>query len=81
VGYAGGGGGTGGGGGAASGGGVAGAGGAGGTGSYGGTGGAGGAGGSAFGDDPTTYCARRYRSYDLATQTFLGNDGYRHSCP
>ncbi len=27
------------------------------------------------------YCARRYRSYDPATGTFLGNDGYRHPCP
>jgi hypothetical protein len=28
-----------------------------------------------------TDCARRYRSYDPATGTFLGNDGVRHSCP
>lgn len=26
-------------------------------------------------------CARRYRSYDPATGTFLGYDGVRHSCP
>jgi hypothetical protein len=27
------------------------------------------------------YCARRYRSYDPATGTFLGYDGLRHPCP
>jgi BA14K-like protein len=27
------------------------------------------------------YCSRRYRSYDPATGTFLGNDGLRHPCP
>jgi hypothetical protein len=27
------------------------------------------------------YCARRYRSYDPVTQTFLGYDGLRHPCP
>jgi BA14K-like protein len=27
------------------------------------------------------YCMRRYRSYDPASGTFLGNDGYRHPCP
>ena len=27
------------------------------------------------------YCARRYRSYDPATGTFLGYDGFRHPCP
>lgn len=26
------------------------------------------------------YCARRYRSYDPATGTFLGYDGRRHLC-
>ncbi|MGA7803593.1 BA14K family protein [Bradyrhizobium sp.] len=25
-------------------------------------------------------CARRYRSYDEGSRTFLGHDGYRHSC-
>jgi hypothetical protein len=25
-------------------------------------------------------CARRYRSYDPASGTFLGYDGHRHSC-
>jgi hypothetical protein len=27
------------------------------------------------------YCAQRYRSYDPASGTFLGNDGHRHPCP
>ncbi len=27
------------------------------------------------------YCARRYRSYDPATGTYLGFDGVRHPCP
>ncbi len=27
------------------------------------------------------YCRARYRSYDPASQTFLGYDGLRHSCP
>jgi hypothetical protein len=27
-----------------------------------------------------TYCARRYRSYDPASGTFLGADGARHRC-
>ena len=33
--------------------------------------------------DPNTvaYCTRRYRSYDPASGTFLGNDGLRHPCP
>jgi hypothetical protein len=26
-------------------------------------------------------CARRYRSYDPASGTFLGHDGVRHPCP
>jgi hypothetical protein len=32
------------------------------------------------GVDPS-YCARRYRSYDPASGTFLGYDGLRHPCP
>jgi BA14K-like protein len=36
-------------------------------------------------DDPQhatiAYCARRYRSYDPATATYLGRDGRRHPCP
>jgi hypothetical protein len=31
--------------------------------------------------DAYAYCAHRYRSYDPATGTFLGNDGLRHPCP
>ena len=26
-------------------------------------------------------CARRFRSYDAASGTYLGNDGARHPCP
>jgi hypothetical protein len=33
------------------------------------------------GEDSTAYCAQRYRSYDPASQTYLGNDDYRHPCP
>lgn len=31
--------------------------------------------------DQIAACARRYRSYDPRTGTYLGNDGYRHPCP
>jgi len=34
-----------------------------------------------YGGDAAAYCARRYRSYDPATGTFLGYDGVRHPCP
>jgi hypothetical protein len=34
-----------------------------------------------YGGDGVAYCARRYRSYDPASGTFLGYDGVRHSCP
>ena len=27
------------------------------------------------------YCIQRFRSYDPSSGTYLGNDGYRHSCP
>jgi hypothetical protein len=27
------------------------------------------------------WCARRFRSYDPYSQTYLGRDGYRHRCP
>jgi len=27
------------------------------------------------------YCARRFRSYDPVSGTYLGNDGFRHPCP
>jgi hypothetical protein len=30
---------------------------------------------------PEDYCARRYRSYDPASGTYLGFDGLRHPCP
>lgn len=29
---------------------------------------------------PSSSCARRYRSYDPASGTFLGRDGRRHAC-
>jgi hypothetical protein len=31
--------------------------------------------------DPVAYCMRRFRSYDPASGTYLGYDGYRHPCP
>jgi hypothetical protein len=40
--------------------------------------------GAAYSDAPPPddgYCAQRYRSYDPASGTFLGNDGRRHPCP
>lgn len=27
------------------------------------------------------FCARRFRTYDPVTQTYLGRDGYRYPCP
>jgi hypothetical protein len=33
------------------------------------------------GQNALAYCSRRYRSYDPASGTFLGNDGLRHPCP
>jgi hypothetical protein len=27
------------------------------------------------------YCKRRFRSYDVRSQTYLGSDGVRHPCP
>jgi hypothetical protein len=38
----------------------------------------------AYNDVPAgdaSYCARRFRSYDPATGTYLGYDGVRHACP
>ena len=32
-------------------------------------------------DEAVAYCTRRYRSYDPASGTYLGNDGLRHPCP
>lgn len=31
--------------------------------------------------DRIAYCARKYRSYEPGTQTYLGFDGRRHACP
>lgn len=31
--------------------------------------------------DGDAYCARRFRSYDPSTGTYLGYDGQRHPCP
>ena len=33
------------------------------------------------GDDAVAYCMSRFRSYDPASGTYLGYDGYRHPCP
>jgi hypothetical protein len=33
------------------------------------------------GGDAVATCARKYKSYDPQTGTFLGNDGQRHPCP
>jgi hypothetical protein len=33
------------------------------------------------GDDAVAYCMQTYRSYDPASGTYLGTDGYRHPCP
>lgn len=32
-------------------------------------------------DSAIAYCQQRYRSYDVASQTYLGYDGERHPCP
>ncbi|NYG42852.1 hypothetical protein GGD67_000281 [Bradyrhizobium sp. IAR9] len=48
--------------------------------------------GDSYYDEPTVavvpdsggdsaYCARRYKSYDPASGTYLGYDGQRHPCP
>jgi hypothetical protein len=31
--------------------------------------------------DAVAYCARRFKSYDPASGTYLGYDGIRHPCP
>jgi hypothetical protein len=31
-------------------------------------------------DDHVAYCLRRYRSYHVRSDTFMGYDGYRHRC-
>jgi hypothetical protein len=33
------------------------------------------------GDNAVAYCTQRFRSYDPASGTYLGNDGQRHPCP
>ncbi|GEO99295.1 BA14K family protein [Methylobacterium haplocladii] len=33
------------------------------------------------GGDAVAYCQQRFRSYDPASGTYLGNDGARHACP
>jgi hypothetical protein len=33
------------------------------------------------GGDATGYCMQRFKSYDPASGTYLGYDGYRHPCP
>jgi BA14K-like protein len=33
------------------------------------------------GDGAAAYCSQKYRTYDPATGTFMGNDGARHPCP
>jgi hypothetical protein len=32
-------------------------------------------------NDAVAYCMRKFRSYDPASGTYLGYDGYRHPCP
>jgi hypothetical protein len=33
------------------------------------------------GSSAVAYCSQRFRSYDPASGTYLGYDGYRHPCP
>jgi hypothetical protein len=33
------------------------------------------------GRDASAFCARKYKSYDPSTGTYLSNDGTRHPCP
>jgi hypothetical protein len=33
------------------------------------------------GGNAVAYCMRRFKSYDPGSGTYLGYDGYRHSCP
>ena len=37
--------------------------------------------GQANAQQNAAYCAQRFRSYDPASGTYLGLDGYRHPCP
>jgi hypothetical protein len=34
-----------------------------------------------YGGNAVAYCMRRFKSYDPGSGTYLGYDGYRHSCP
>jgi hypothetical protein len=36
---------------------------------------------AAGGGNAVAYCSQRFRSYDPASGTYLGYDGYRHPCP
>jgi hypothetical protein len=36
--------------------------------------------GGSYGGDYHAACSRKYRSYDPATGTYMGYDGYRHPC-
>jgi hypothetical protein len=38
-------------------------------------------GGYSGGGDQDAYCFSRFKSYDPASGTYLGYDGYRHPCP
>lgn len=35
----------------------------------------------AYGGSSVQYCLSRFKSYDPASGTYLGYDGYRHPCP
>ncbi len=34
-----------------------------------------------YGGSAEAYCMQRFKSYDPGSGTYLGYDGYRHSCP
>jgi hypothetical protein len=34
-----------------------------------------------YGGNAVAYCMQRFKSYDPRSGTYLGYDGYRHSCP
>jgi hypothetical protein len=38
-------------------------------------------GSAAANNNAVAYCSQRFRSYDPASGTYLGYDGYRHPCP
>ena len=37
--------------------------------------------GPGYGGNAVAYCMQRFRSYDPGSGTYLGFDGFRHSCP